>query len=186
VCLGAGLAETVKWGHPCYVHAGRNIAIIGAFRDDFRLNFFNAALLADRGRVLERQGPNSASPGTIRFADNGSVAAMAPLIAAYLKEAMAFAEAGTLPPKPVVTLDLPEELAEALDTDPVLAEAFDRLTPGRQRGYVINLGAAKSRETRVARIERFRDRILAGKGVTERSVGGVCASTRPNAEPAGT
>ncbi|WP_413875572.1 YdeI/OmpD-associated family protein [Albidovulum sp.] len=172
ICRGAGLVETVKWGHPCYMHAGRNIALIGAFRDDFRLSFFNAALMTDPDGVLERQGPNTRHPGMMRFADNGRVAAMAPVIAAYLAEAMGYAGAGLRPPKepddPDLPGDLPGELAEALDADPELAEAFHRLTPGRRKSYVINLNGAVKPETRVARIERFRDRILAGKGAMER------------------
>ena len=58
ICRSTGLVETVKWGHPCYMHAGRNIALIGALQGDFRLNFFNAALMKDPDRLLERQGPN--------------------------------------------------------------------------------------------------------------------------------
>lgn len=78
ICLDAGLSETVKWGHPCYMHAGRNIAILGAFRGDFRLTFFNAALLQDPAGVLERQGPNTRHPDMIRFTENAQVAALAP------------------------------------------------------------------------------------------------------------
>lgn len=168
ICRGAGLAEAVKWGHPCYMHAGRNIALIGAFRDDFRLSFFNAALMTDPEGVLEREGPNTRHPGMIRFVDNARVAALEPVIAAYLAEAMRYAEAGIRPPKEPDDLDLPGELVEALDADPELAEAFHRLTPGRRKSYVINLNGAARPETRVARIERFRDRILAGKGALER------------------
>ncbi len=168
ICLGAGLSETVKWGHPCYMHAGRNIALLGAFRDDFRLTFFDAALLGDPGGVLERRGPNTRHPDMIRFTGNAQVAAMEPVILSLLKQAMGHAEAGTRLPKEQREVDLPDELVAALERDPELAGAFHRLTPGRQRSYVINLGTAKTPATRVARIARFRDRILAGKGATER------------------
>jgi uncharacterized protein YdeI (YjbR/CyaY-like superfamily) len=168
ICLSAGLTETVKWGHPCYMHAGRNIAIIGALRGDFRLGFMNAALMTDPAGVLERQGPNTPHPDVIRFTGNGQAAAMETVVAAYLKEAMGYAEAGVKPPPDERELDLPEELCEALDADPELAEAFHRLTPGRQRSYAIALASAKTAATRVARIARFRDRILAGKGAMER------------------
>ena len=67
ICRSAGLVETVKWGHPCYMHAGRNIALIGALQGDFRLNFFNAALMKDPEGLLERQGPNTQHPDSIRF-----------------------------------------------------------------------------------------------------------------------
>ncbi len=168
ICRETGLAETVKWGHPCYMHAGRNIALIGAFRDDFRLNFMNAALLNDSERIFERRGPNTRHADMIRFTDNEQVATMKPVIVAYLREAMAHAEAGTKPPVEKREIELPDELVEAMDSDPELAEAFHSLTPGRQRSYIINLGTAKSAATRVSRIAKFRDKILAGKGATER------------------
>lgn len=168
LCRRSGLVETVKWGCPCYMHAGRNIAIIGAFRGDFRLSFFNAALMKDPGRVLEKQGPNAPCPDMIRFTDNARVAEMAPVIASYLKEAMAYAEAGEKAPKAEDDLETPEELAAALDADPELAEAFYDLTPGRRKSYVINLRSAKTPATRFARIAKFRPKILAGKGAMER------------------
>jgi uncharacterized protein YdeI (YjbR/CyaY-like superfamily) len=165
LCREAGLAETVKWGHPCYMHAGRNIAILGAFRGDFRLSFFDAALMRDPEGILERSGPNTRYPDMIRFRDAARAAAMAPVILAYLREAMGYAAAGIRPPKEERTRELPDELVEALDGDPDLAEAFRSLTPGRQRSA---LASARTAATRTARIRRFRDRILAGKGATER------------------
>jgi uncharacterized protein YdeI (YjbR/CyaY-like superfamily) len=168
ICLTAGLIETVKWGHPCYMHRDRNIAILGAFRGDFRISFFNAALMKDPKGVLEKQGPNAGHPGMMRFVDNAHVTQMEQVIVAYLKEAMGYAEAGFKPQKDESEIELPEELVEALDSDPELAEAFHDLTPGRQKSYVINLGSAKKTETRVARIAKFRSHILAGKGAMER------------------
>ncbi len=168
ICLAAGLAETAKWGHPCYVHAGRNIAIIGAHRESFRLGFMNAALLKDDAGVLTASGPNTRHPDIIRFTENGAVERLQPVIAAYLKQMMSHAEAGNRPPREENTLELPVELTDALDDDPELAEAFRSLTPGRQRSYVIALDSAKTSATRVARIAKFRDKIFSGKGATER------------------
>lgn len=168
ICRKAGLVETVKWGHPCYTHAGRNIALIGAFRGSFCLSFFNAALLKDRQGVLVRQGPNTSHANVISFADNAQVNTQEVLILTYLKEAMGYAEAGIKPEKTQAVLSYPDELIEALEGDSELNEAFQALTPGRQRSYVINLNGAKLSATRVARIVKFRDRILAGKGATER------------------
>ena len=167
-CLEIGLSETVKWAHPCYMHAGRNIAILGAFRDDFRLSFLNPGLLVDSEGVLEPQGPNSATPGTIRFTANGQVDEKAPVIRAYLRQLMDHAEAGTRPAKVDREIDMPDELTDALDADPELAEAFHALTPGRQRSYFFALNQAKQSSTRIARIEKFRGRIIAGKGALER------------------
>lgn len=168
ICLECGLVETVKWGHPCYMHAGRNIAILGAFRGDYRISFFNAALMKDPDGVLEKQGQNARHPDMIRFTDNVQVAARAAVVRSYLREAMGYAEAGIKPPKDQTDLELPNELAEALASDRELAEAFHKLTPGRRKSYVFSIGSAKAAETRKARIAKFRDRILAGKGAMER------------------
>ena len=168
ICVQAGLTETVKWGHPCYMHADRNIVIIGAFRQDFRLSFFNAALMKDPKGVLEKQGPNTRHRDMIRFTDISQVAAMAQTIKAYLKEAKGYAEGGIRPPKEKAELDLPHELVDALDADAELADAFRKLTPGRQKSYVINLASAKTSATRASRISKFREKILSGKGANER------------------
>ncbi len=168
ICQNAGLTETVKWGHPCYMHAGRNIAIIGAFRNNFRLSFLNAALMKDPDGVLERQGENTAHPDMLRFIDNAQVNAQADLIRCYLAEAMDYAEKGIKPPPTENTREIPAELADALDADPQLAEAFAALTPGRQRGYFLHIASAKQSATRSARIEKCCDRIFAGKGFNER------------------
>jgi len=168
ICRSQGLIETLKWAHPCYMHADRNIVIMGAFRGDFRLSFFNAALMRDPEGILQKQGANTQYPDMIRFTDNAQVAELKPVIISYLKEAMEYAEAGIKPKKEVYVLDFPDELVEVLDADPELAEAFHRLTPGRRKSYVINLNAAKKPETRMARITKFRGKILAGKGAMER------------------
>jgi uncharacterized protein YdeI (YjbR/CyaY-like superfamily) len=168
IALEVGLTETAKWGHPCYRLGDRNIALIGAFRDDFRLNFMNAALLKDPEGALTRQGPNTRHPDMIVFRDNAEVARLEPVIRAYLAEAMAYAEAGVKPPRDEHERELPDELVEALDADPELAEAFHGLSRGRRNSYVVNLNTAKTSATRIARIEKFRGAILAGKGANER------------------
>ena len=168
LCRAVGLNETVKWGHPCYVHAGRNVAIIGAFRQDFRLSLFEAGLMRDPDQVLVRQGPNTTHADALKFTSADDVRTRSATIAEYLQEAKCYAAEGRKAAKPARDLTLPAELSDALDGDPELAEAFHALTPGRQRSYVINLSGAKRSETRIARIAKFRDRILAGKGAQER------------------
>ncbi len=168
ICIDSGLVEKVKWGHPCYMSAGRNIAVFGAHRRDFRLSFFNPALMKDPEGVLEKQGPNTQHPDMIRFTDNAQVAEMESIIRSYLREAMAYAEAGIKPAKQTTEVALPKELCEALEEDSELAQAFHALTPGRQRSYAINLNSAKKPETRISRIAKFRPKILAGKGALER------------------
>ncbi len=167
LCRDMGLEETLRWGHPCYRHAGRNIALIGAFRQDFRLSFLNASLLSNRDGLLEKQGPNTQHSDMIRFTDNAQVAQKQAGIRACLQQAMDCAQQGIRPVREARDIALPEELVDALDADPVLAEAFHQLTPGRQRSYVIHLEAAKKPATRTARILACRERILAGKGAQE-------------------
>lgn len=168
ICREAGLVETVKWGHPCYMHRDRNIVIFGAFRDNFRLTFFNAALMKDPCGVFQRQGPNTRHPDMICFVDSAQVAGLKTVILSYLKEAMGYAEAGIKPPKVDSEIELPDELVDALDSDPELAEAFWSLTPGRQKSYVINLNSTKNPETRMSRIAKFRPKIVSGKGALDR------------------
>lgn len=168
LCLEAGLVETAKWGHPCYMHAGRNIAILGAFRGDFRLTFFNAALLQDPSGVLTRQGQNTRHPDALRFTDASEVAALEPIIRDLIALAMAHAEAGTKPPKDESQPDLPAELAAALEADPTLAAAFQALTPGRRKSHILAVASAKAATTRAARVVKLTPGILAGKGANER------------------
>ncbi|MCR9166562.1 MAG: YdeI/OmpD-associated family protein [Nannocystaceae bacterium] len=168
ICLQSGLEEAVKWGHPCYMHAERNIAILGAFRSEFRLSFFRAALMKDPQGLLEKPGPNTAHAESLRFTDAKRVLELEPTIHAYLREAMDYAEAGIDPPKAKSNLVLPDALVDALTADPELAEAFERLTPGRKKSYVLHVSAAKKEATRVARVAKARPKILAGKGNNER------------------
>lgn len=168
ILLDMGLSEHVKWGHPCYMHAGRNICVMGAFRDNMRLSFTDAALLKDPNGILERQGPNTQVPDMLRFTSTAQVTEREDIIRAYLAEAMASAEQGVRPEKAPQDIELPNELIEAMDSDPELAEAFQRLTPGRQKSYVIAIQSAKGDDTRRARIAKYRDKILAGKGALDR------------------
>ena len=167
ICRGMGLEEHVKWAHPCYMHAGRNVVLIGALQGDFRMNFFNPGLMKDPDGLMERQGPNTRVPDSIRFTDAAQVAEREASLRAYIAEAMGYAEKGIVEEREPVEIELPDELIEAMDADPELAEAFHALTPGRQRSYVIVLGQAKASATRVARIEKLRPKILAGKGAQD-------------------
>jgi uncharacterized protein YdeI (YjbR/CyaY-like superfamily) len=168
LCLEAGLTEVAKWGHPCYMHGDRNIAMIATLIGDFRLHFFEPGLLKDPAGVLVPNGPNARRASIIRFTANEQIAELEPVIRAYLVEAIGYADQGLRQPKDVIEIELPDELVEAHDADPDLAEAFHALTPGRQRGYVFAVNGAKQSATRFARIAKHRDRIFAGKGALER------------------
>lgn len=168
ICLAAGLEETLKWGHAAYRHAGRNIVILGAFRDNFRLTFMDAELLTDKDGLLEKAGPNSSTANLIKFSDAAQVKSLQKKIEAFLEVAKTQAAEGKRPKRKPASFTLPDELVAALADDSALAKAFNKLTPGRQRSYVLNLESAKQVSTRLARIEKFRPKIMASKGATER------------------
>lgn len=167
VLLGCGLAETIKWGKPCYTHGGRNIVLVQEFKDFLALMFFKGALLDDPDGVLEAQGPNSRSARRMRFTSVDDVAEAAETVEAYVTDAIDVEESGA-EVGPAPEPDLVEELRQRLDQDPALEEAFEALTPGRQRGYNLYFGGAKQSKTRAARVEKHVPRILEGKGLHDR------------------
>lgn len=166
IVLAAGLEETVKWGQPCYTDAGRNIAIVSWRKGSAILSFFKGALLDDpEGRLVQ---PGAARAGRyLPFTTVAAIEAAEPRIRALLAQAVAVERAGLrLPPRPDTIAFIPE-LQERLDADPAFREAFEALTPGRQRTYDHHFGRAKQSATRVARIEAATERILAGKGLRD-------------------
>lgn len=167
VLLGCELAETIKWGKPCYLHDDRNIALVQEFKDFVALMFFKGVLLDDPDDLLHDVGPNSRSARRMQFTAVDEIEGAAKSIASYVVAAIEVEEAGLEVEQPD-ELELVEELRERLDQDPELKKAFEALTPGRQRGYNLHIGGAKRSETRVARIDRHAPRILAGKGLNDR------------------
>ena len=167
VLLGCGLTEAIKWGKPCYMHDGRNIAIVQEFKDFLALMFFKGALLKDPDGVLEDQGPNSRSARRMCFTSVDDVTASAGTIEAYVVEAIEVEESGAEVPSPPEP-ELAEELQARLDEDPAFKEAFESLTPGRQRGYNLHIAGAKQSKTRAARVEKHVPRIMDGKGPHDR------------------
>ena len=163
----AGLQETLKWGKPCYVHEGSNIAIVQEMKGFLALMFFKGALLSDAAGVLEDQGPNSRSARRMRFTSVDDVERLADAVRACVQEAIDAEDAG-LEVGPPPELVLAEELQERLDGDAELKAAFEALTPGRQREYNLHVSDAKQASTRAARIEKQVPRILEGKGLRDR------------------
>lgn len=167
VLLGAGLTEELKWRQPCYSHDGHNIVILQEMNDHLSVMFFKGALLADPEGVLHDQGPSSRSAKRIRITSVDEAESLTDVIRAYVQEAIDVEEAGIeVPPAPEP--ERCEELAARLAADDELREAFEALTPGRQRSYDLHIGGAKKAETRERRIDQARPRILAGKGMNER------------------
>ena len=162
------LVETWKWRSPVYCHAGSNVAILWNFRQAATLGFFRGALLTDPEGMLLQHGPNTRAARVARFTSPAEVQEAGDRIRAWVDEAIALVDSGTTVPMPPDDLDLPDELTDRLAADPDLAAAWDALTPGRRRGYVIHVAGAKQSATRAARIEKHAPRILQGKGMHDR------------------
>ena len=155
------LVEAYKWKQPVYTHDNANLVTIWAFKDGCGLGFFKGVLLDDPEKVLEHVGENSRSAMKVVLRSAAEVEAAEPLIHAYVTEAIEREERGETVEFAKDDLELPEELVEALASDPELADAWDALTPGRRRSHVLYIAGAKQSATRIARIERNRDKILA-------------------------
>lgn len=168
ILLSSGLTETIKWGKPCYcIDDDENVVLLQEFSDHLALMFFQGVLLDDPADVLHAQGPNTFGPKRMKFTTVGDVESLAEVITTYVDEAIHHAQAGTeLPPRPDEALAI--ELQERLADNDGLAEAFNELTPGRQREYNLHISDAKQTETRNRRIDKVVPRILEGKGLRDR------------------
>jgi uncharacterized protein YdeI (YjbR/CyaY-like superfamily) len=167
ILVGCGLDEDIKWGKPCFSVDGKNVAIIQPFKAHCSLMFFKGALLEDEHGLLRSQGENTQS--SLRLEFRGEAEIKKPLVESYVKQAIAVEKSGRkVDFKAKRELELPEELTAMLAKDKQLGAAFRALTPGRQRGYVLHFAAAKQPQTRIARIEKCRPAILAGKGLNDR------------------
>lgn len=167
ILLSCGLREEIKWGKPCFSHEGRNIVILQEMKEFLALMFFKGALLKDAKGVLEEQGSDSRSARRIRFTSVEDVARLADTVKAYVDEAIDIEEAGLKvgpAPEPVFV----EELVNRLGSDPAFKAAFEALTPGRQREYNLYFAGAKQAKTREARVGKYAQKILDGKGFRDR------------------
>jgi len=153
VCLDCGLTEELKWGKPCYRYQESNIVLIHGFKDYCALLFFKGALLKDPSGILIQQTENVQAVRQIRFTNLRDVVKMRPILKAYIKEAKE--KAGLeVSYKKTLEFAVPEEFENRLVESPALKKAFDALTPGRQRGYLLYFSAAKQSKTREARVEK--------------------------------
>jgi uncharacterized protein YdeI (YjbR/CyaY-like superfamily) len=168
IALSCGLDEDVKWGWPCYAHAGKNVVIIHAFKDYCGLSFFKGALLKDPENILIQPTENMQASRQGRFTSVAEIAKLAATLKAYIHEAIDIEAAGLSVEKKTPTqTPAPEEFRARLASSPELKAAFAGLTPGRQRGYLLFFNGAKQSKTREARIDKHIPRILAGKGIDD-------------------
>ncbi|WP_340153809.1 DUF1801 domain-containing protein [uncultured Marivirga sp.] len=169
IIIDCGLTEELKWGCPCYTYKGNNIVLIHGFKDYCALLFHKGVLLNDSDKLLIQQTENVQSARQIRFTSIDKINELEQTIRAYVFEAVEVEKAGLeVKMKKTSEYEKPEELEQSFNEDPNFKTAFDSLTPGRQRGYLLHFSEAKQSKTRTSRIEKAKPKIFDGKGHNER------------------
>lgn len=167
ILLESDLIEEIKWGAPCYTSEGKNILMLSALRESVVISFFRGAELKDPENVLSKPGKNSRFARYMKIKDVQSIPQLKSIILSYIKEAITLEKTGSRKPGDDQTLEYPVELIQAFESNPEFKEAFSKLTPGRQRGYLLHFSSAKQSQTRTNRIEKFKPRIFDGLGWNE-------------------
>lgn len=168
ILLGCQLTEELKWGVPCYTLEGRNIVLIHGFKEYCAILFFKGALLKDAQGILVRQTENVQASRQIRFTDVQEILELEPVLKAYIEEAIEVEKSGLdVEFKRETEYTVPEELQAKFEEMPALKPAFEALTPGRQRAYLLHFSQPKQSRTRVSRVEKCVPRILDGKGLND-------------------
>jgi len=169
VVLKCQVIEELKWESPCYTVNGKNVVLIHGFKNYFALAFFKGALMKDPQNLLVQPTKNVQGGRQLRFESIDEVIAKESIIKAYIREAIRVEKAGLeVEYKGTAEFEVPEEFALALKKSAKLKKAFEALTPGRQRGYLLHFAGAKLAKTREARIEKCTPDIMIGKGLTDR------------------
>lgn len=168
ILLESSLEEDFKWHSPCYTHDGGNLVAIWGLKDGCALAFFKGVLLDDPEGVLVAPGENSRSMRLIRFTSVDQITQRRSTVLDYVQRAIDAERSGLKVEFRNDDLDCPEELLARFEVDPQLREAFEALTPGRRRGYILHFSNAKQSATRVARIDKCAARIVEGKGLHDR------------------
>jgi uncharacterized protein YdeI (YjbR/CyaY-like superfamily) len=168
IVLGCGLTEELKWGVPCYTLQKKNIVLIHVFKEYCALLFFKGALLHDANSILIQQTAHVQAARQIRFTNVREIVKLAPILKAYIYEAIEVEKAGLkVNLKKTTAYTIPEEFQHKLDETPALKTAFDALTPGRQRAYILHFSAPKQSKTRESRVKKCIAQILYGKGLND-------------------
>jgi uncharacterized protein YdeI (YjbR/CyaY-like superfamily) len=170
IALGCHLVEELQWGKPCFTYQKKNVAIIIPLKDSCALSFFKGALLKDPKHILQKIGEMQAGRW-IKFTSSKEISALQPALKNYIYEATEIEESGKkVPLKKASEYAVPEELQLRLNAAPKLKAAFDALTPGRRKSYILHISGAKQAKTRVARVEKCVPMILSGRGFNERTI----------------
>lgn len=167
IVLETGLTEEIKWGVPVYTENGKNVVTINALKESANIGFFKGVLLKDTHKILQQQG-NLQSDRLVKFTNVKEIDKLNDVLKSYIKEAIEIERSG----KKVVFKKSPEpipnELLEAFRSEPAFKKAFYALTPGRQRGYIIYFSQPKQAQTRMNRIEKYKQQILDGVGLNDK------------------
>ncbi|WP_316779885.1 YdeI/OmpD-associated family protein [Pedobacter antarcticus] len=168
IALDCQLTEELKWGVPCYTFQRNNIVLIHAFKEYCAFLFFKGTLLNDEKGILIQQTQNTQSARQIRFTGVREIIELKSILKAYIYEAIEIEKSGLkVTFKQTEDFTVPHEFQSKLDTIPALKAAFDALTPGRQKAYLLHFSAAKQPKTREARVEKYMPQILSGKGLND-------------------
>ncbi|MFN7734488.1 MAG: YdeI/OmpD-associated family protein [Pirellula sp.] len=160
------LVEELKWGVPCYTYNGKNVAIIAAFKEYCSISFFKGVLLPDPDRILVKPGENTQASRLVRFTSFDQIVDLEPSIHKLIGHAIDVERKGLQVARDAKQeLVYPEELVTAFQSVKGLRNAFEKLTPGRQRAYVLFFTAPKQSKTRASRIEKCVAQILEGKAL---------------------
>lgn len=162
------LNEEVKWGNPCYTLNGKNVLMLSALKNSALIGFFKGALLNDSHRLLVSPGKNSQSDQRLVYTDVETVSDQESIILEYIQQAIEIEKAGLKVEYKKSPEPIPEELKAVFENDPTLKIAFESLTPGRQRGYILHFSQPKQAKTRISRIEKLIPKIRSGKGFHDR------------------
>ncbi|MBL0954049.1 MAG: YdeI/OmpD-associated family protein [Leptospira sp.] len=168
IALKSKLVEEIKWGQPCYTWNGQNIFLLHGFKEYVAILFFKGALLKDSKKILIQQTKNVQAARQMRFQSAEEITKSKTTIQAFMRDAIELEKAGKKPIlKKTSEFEVPEEFLRVLEQNPKLQTAFQELTPGRQRGYLLFFNAAKRKETREERITKHIPNILNGKGLND-------------------
>ena len=169
IIIDCDVEEDFKWMHPCYTNKGKNIVLIHGFKEYCALLFHKGALLKDSQDVLIQQTKNTQVARQLRFASVAEIEKQKHIIKDYINEAIKNEQEGKeVALKKNSDYEKPDELLAAFKEDSDFEKAFNSLTPGRQRGYLLHFTSAKQSKTRVSRIEKAKHKIFDGKGYNER------------------
>ena len=168
IVLECGLTEELKWGVPCYTFQQNNIVLIHGFKEYCALLFHKGVLLNDTHNILIQQTENVQSARQLRFSNLEEIDTLESTIKSYIFEAIEVEKAGLqVKLKKTTEFRVPEEFQARLDENADLKAAFEALTPGRQRGYLLHFSQPKQSKTRVSRVDKCMERILLGKGLND-------------------